>query len=299
MANIGFIGLGAMGLPMAENLLNKGHVVCGFDLSQKSLARFASHGGTVATGIADLMARSEIIFTMLPNGPIVVGMFEAPDGIIANATKSHILIDCSTTGVPSARRLHAMAQAKGVRMLDAPVSGGVGGAEAGSLAIMVGGDAEVFALVKPVLEGIGRNLVLAGPAGAGQAAKICNNMAAGIIKIAISEAFVLARKLGVEDKVFFDIASSGSAQSFALTKSCPVPGLVATSPSSRNYSNGFATKLMLKDMVLAQEAAMEAGAATVLGGAATHLFQLCANAGHGDQDNGIVYQFLLNQQPAR
>lgn len=295
MAKIGFIGLGAMGMPMASNLVRKGHTVFGYDISQKSVDRFVVHKGEGTKNIAELMLNSDVVFTMLPSGPVVLKAFEESGGVLENSKSHHILVDCSTTGVPSARKLHDLARSKGVRLIDAPVTGGVVGAEAATLTFMVGGEKEVVDLLKPIFNDIGRSVVFAGPGGSGQAAKICNNMAAGIMKIAISEAFVLSRKLGIEDKVFFDIASSGSAQAFALTKTCPVPGLVASSPSSRDYTNGFATKLMLKDMILAQEAAMEAGVATVLGGAATHLYQLCANAGHGDQDNGIVYQFLLGQ----
>jgi len=213
--------------------------------------------------------------------------------VLAHCRPDHVLIDCSTTGVPSARRMHELAKTHHLSMLDAPVTGGVIGAEAGTLTIMVGGDASLFESMRPILSVMGKTLIHAGGPSAGQAVKICNNMAAGIIKIAISEAFVLARKLGVDERVFFDVASSGSAQSFALTRTCPVPGLVESSPSTRDYANGFATKLMLKDMILAQEAAMASGAATVLGGAATQLYQLCANSGMGEKDNGIVYQFLL------
>lgn len=295
MATIGFIGLGAMGLPMAANLVRAGHSVFGFDSSAAALGAFAERGGFPSNSVAELMANADVIVTMLPNGPVLLDVLQRADGILPHCRPGQVLVDCSTTGVPSARQMHALAAEQGLPALDAPVTGGVGGAAAGTLTIMVGGDASVFERVRPVLGAMGKNLVLAGGPGTGQAVKICNNMAAGIIKIAISEAFVLARKLGVDEKTFFDVASSGSAQAFALSKTCPVPGLVESSPSSREYSNGFATKLMLKDMILAQEAAMASGAATLLGGAATHLYQLCANAGMGDKDNGIVYQFLLGQ----
>jgi len=294
--NIGFIGLGAMGLPMAINLVKGGHRVVGLDLSAQAISTFARNGGSAATSVKDVMTQSDIVFTMLPNGPGVIALFEAADGLLAHSRPGQVLVDCSTTGVPSAKKLHALAAVHGLSMLDAPVTGGVGGAEAGTLTIMVGGARDHFEGISPILAKMGGNLIHAGAATAGQAAKVCNNMAAGIIKIAISEAFILARKLGLDDKVFFDIASSGSAQAFALTKTCPVPGLVPSAPSSRNYANGFAASLMLKDMKLAQEAAMEAGAATVLGGAATQLFQLCVNAGHGDRDNSIVYQYLMGQE---
>ncbi|MFC4278064.1 3-hydroxyisobutyrate dehydrogenase [Achromobacter aloeverae] len=294
MAKIGFIGLGAMGLPMARNLLARGHHVCGHDASPRAIQAWVDAGGAVAPDLADLVAGADVVITMLPSGPIVLDVFER--GIWPYARNGQVFIDCSTSGVPSARRLHVAAAERGHSMLDAPVTGGVAGAEAATLTFMVGGDAKVFESMKDVLSAMGAKLVYTGGPSTGQAVKVCNNMAAGIIKIAISEAFVLARKLGVEDQVLFDVASAGSAQAFALTRTCPVPGLVASSPSSRDYRNGFATSLMLKDMILAQEAAMSAGAPTVLGGAATHLYQLCAGAGLGDLDNGIVYQYLLGQQ---
>ncbi len=294
MARIGFIGLGAMGLPMAKNLLARGHQVTGHDASPRAVQPWADAGGTVAPGVAELVAGADVVITMLPSGPIVLDVFERE--IWPHARADQVFIDCSTSGVPSARRLHIMAAEQGYALLDAPVTGGVTGAEAATLTFMVGGDKNVFASMQDVLSAMGAKLVYTGGPSTGQAVKVCNNMAAGIIKIAISEAFVLARKLGVDDQVLFDVASAGSAQAFALTKTCPVPGLVASSPSSRDYRNGFATALMLKDMVLAQEAAMSAGAATVLGGAATHIYQLCAAAGLGDRDNGIVYQYLLGQQ---
>jgi len=294
MRKIGFIGLGAMGLPMAKNLLAQGHQVIGYDTALTAARDLADAGGSIATDVASLVKAVDVCITMLPNGPIVLNVFERD--ILPHANPAQVFIDCSTSGVPSARRLHILAAELGLSMLDAPVTGGVGGAQAGTLTFMVGGDEAVFASVREVLAAMGDKLVHAGGPSTGQAVKVCNNMAAGIIKIAISEAFILAKKLGVDDKVLFEVASAGSAQSFALTKTCPVPGLVATSPSSREYQNGFATDLMLKDMVLAQEAGMSAGAATVLGAAATQLYQLCSSAGLGDKDNGIVYQYLLGKQ---
>lgn len=291
MGPIGFIGLGAMGLPMARNLLSRGYDVLGFDSDARP--DFIAAGGRMAASVRDVAEQAETIITMLPNGPIVLNVLA--NGILPFARPGQLLVDCSTIGVPSARQLHALAAAQGLRVLDAPVTGGVGGAQAATLTFMIGGDETVFAGARELLSAMGSKLVYAGAASNGQAVKICNNMAAGIIKIAISEAFVLARQLGVDERVFFEVAAAGSAQAFALTKTCPVPGLVETSPSSRDYQNGFATSLMLKDMVLAQEAAMASGAATVLGGAATHLYQLCANAGLGDRDNGIVYQYLSGQ----
>ncbi|MEN4918908.1 3-hydroxyisobutyrate dehydrogenase [Achromobacter spanius] len=291
MTRIGFIGLGAMGLPMATNLLAQGHPVIGYDTVDRPA--FVQAGGRAAGSIRELVEDADVIITMLPNGAVVLDVVATQ--VLPHVRPGQVLIDCSTIGVPSARKLHALAAEHGLAALDAPVTGGVGGAQAGSLTFMIGGDEAVFSAMRGVLAVMGAKLVYAGAAGNGQAVKICNNMAAGIIKIAISEAFVLARQLGVDERTFFEVASAGSAQAFALTRTCPVPGLVESSPSSRDYTNGFATSLMLKDMVLAQEAAMASGAATVLGGAATHLYQLCANAGLGDRDNGIVYQFLSAQ----
>lgn len=291
MARIGFIGLGAMGLPMAQNLVARGHDVLGFDTVARPA--FVAAGGRMAGSVREAVEHAETIVTMLPNGAIVLEVVGTE--ILPHVRPGQLLVDCSTIGVPSARQLHARAAASGLAVLDAPVTGGVGGAQAATLTFMVGGDEAVFAAARDLLSAMGTKLVYAGGAGNGQAVKICNNMAAGIIKIAISEAFVLARQLGVDERVFFEVAAAGSAQAFALTKTCPVPGLVESSPSSRDYQNGFATNLMLKDMVLAQEAAMASGAATVLGAAATHLYQLCATAGLGERDNGIVYQYLSGQ----
>lgn len=291
MARIGFIGLGAMGLPMAQNLVARGHDVLGFDSAARPA--FTASGGRLAASVREVVEHAETLFTMLPNGAIVLDVVASQ--VLPHIRPGQLLVDCSTIGVPGARQLHALAAERGLAVLDAPVTGGVGGAQAATLTIMVGGDEAVFGAARELLAAMGSKLVYAGGPGNGQAVKICNNMAAGIIKIAISEAFVLARQLGVDERLFFEVAAAGSAQAFALTRTCPVPGLVESSPSSRGYQNGFATSLMLKDMVLAQEAAMASGAATVLGGAATHLYQLCANAGLGDQDNGIVYQYLSRQ----
>src|SRR5690554_4360654 len=261
---IGFIGLGAMGYPMAVNMCKKGYDVLGLDIIDTSMQRFVADGGKAATSINDIVEHSEIVVTMLPTG---VHVKECLQQLIDAGLSQTQLIDFSTTGVESALDVHELGTQHGIRVLDAPVSGGVMGADKGTLAIMVGGDPGDFDAARPVLDAVGKAITYAGGPGCGQAVKICNNMAAGIIKIAISEAFALARSLGVDQKVLFDVASNSSANCFALTSTCPVPGLVPTAPSSHAYQGGFATRLMLKDMKLAQAAAATYGVPVTLGSA--------------------------------
>jgi 3-hydroxyisobutyrate dehydrogenase len=288
MAKIGFIGLGNMGLPMAGNLVKAGHVVVGFDLLADNLERAGSRGinrGGSAEGVARDV---EIIVTMLPAGKQVLDVYNG--GVLTAAKPGTLFIDSSTIDVTSARKAHQLAAAAGMLTLDAPVSGGVAGAEAASLTFMAGGTAAAFTQAKPILESMGRRVIHCGEAGAGQAAKICNNMMLGINMIGVSEAFTLAEKLGLSPKALFDVASASSGQSWALTSYCPVPGLVPTAPANNNYKPGFASALMLKDLKLAQEAAAVAGASTPLGAVAAQLFGLHNAWGEGDADfSGIIH----------
>jgi 3-hydroxyisobutyrate dehydrogenase len=289
MARIGFIGLGNMGAPMAANLLRSGHDVAGFDVAPALLAAF---GGKRAASAAEAARGADIVISMLPSGDIVKRVYLGEGGVIAAAGKTALLIDCSTIDVASAREVAGAAAQAGLAMLDAPVSGGVAGAEAGTLTFMVGGEAEAFARAQSLLEAMGRNIVHAGGAGAGQAAKICNNMVLGISMLAVSEAFVLADRLGLDRQKLFDISSKASGQCWALTSYCPVPGPVPAAPSNRDYAPGFAANLMLKDLRLAQAAAAATGAATPLGQHAAALYEAVVAAGEGTLDFSVVFPYL-------
>ena len=279
MARIGFVGLGNMGLPMARNLQRAGHAVAGFDLSA---AQMDALGGGVASA-AEAASGADVVITMLPAGRHVR---EAWPAMAAAARPDAILIDCSTIEVATAREIAA-----GVTqpMLDAPVSGGVMGAEHGTLTFMVGGSEQGFAAARPVLEAMGRTVVHCGAAGAGQAAKACNNMLLAISMIGTCEAFILAEKLGLSHQALFDVASKSSGQCWSLTTYCPVPGPVPGSPANRDYQPGFAAALMLKDLGLAQAAALETGAASPLGAAALELYRRFA-AENGAMDfSGVIH----------
>jgi 3-hydroxyisobutyrate dehydrogenase len=287
MARIGFIGLGNMGLPMAGNLVKAGNVVEGFDLLDANLERAGSRGIKAERSAEDAAKAAEVVITMLPAGKQVLEVYP---GVLAAARSGTLFIDSSTIDVASARTAHRLATQAGMLALDAPVSGGVGGAEAASLTFMAGGTATAFAQARPLLESMGRRVIHCGEAGAGQAAKICNNMMLGINMIGVSEAFTLAEKLGLAPAALFAVASASSGQSWALTSYCPVPGLVATAPANNNYKPGFASALMLKDLKLAQEAAAAAGASTPLGAAAAQLFGLHNAWGEGGTDfSGIIH----------
>jgi 3-hydroxyisobutyrate dehydrogenase len=292
MARIGFIGLGNMGLPMASNLIKAGHDVMGFDVLPQGVERLKAAGGKAGRGIADLAAQSEIIITMLPAGKHVREVYLDDAGILANARRGTLLIDSSTIDVESARAVEEAARSKGMMMLDAPVSGGVGGAQAATLTFMVGGSSAAFAHAHPVLSTMGKTVVHAGEAGAGQAAKICNNMILGISMIGVCEAFVLAEKLGLDKQKLFDISSKASGQCWSLTTYCPVPGPVPTSPANREYQAGFTAAMMLKDLRLAQEAARASGATTPLGAEAAAIYGLYVGQGEGARDFSGIIQFL-------
>ena len=286
MATIGFIGLGNMGAPMAGNLVKKGHAVRGFDLLPANLEAGMARGVSAAKSTADAVSDCDVVVTMLPAGKHVVTVY----GEALKAAKPGTLfIDSSTIDVASARTAHEMAAAHKMLSLDAPVSGGVGGAEAATLTFMAGGSGDAFAKAKPIIEAMAKRVVHCGTAGAGQAAKICNNMILGISMIGVSEAFVLAEKLGLEKQALFDVASTSSGQCWSLTSYCPVPGPVPASPANNGYKPGFAAALMVKDLTLAQEAAQAAGATTPMGALAAQMYRLHAGAGEGGGDfSGII-----------
>ncbi len=287
MAKIGFIGLGNMGGPMAGNLVKKGHSVIGFDLVADFLKRAEARGVKSAASAADAVKDADVVVTMLPAGRHVLEVFGQ---VLGAAKPGTLFIDSSTIDVASARTAHDLAKQAKMLSLDAPVSGGVGGAEAASLTFMAGGSAEAFDKARPVLEAMGRKIVHCGDAGAGQAAKICNNMILGISMIGVSEAFVLAEKLGLSHQALFDVASTSSGQCWSLTTYCPVPGPVPSSPANNDYKPGFASALMVKDLKLAQEAAAASGATTPLGAMAAQLYALHNAWGEGSADfSGIIH----------
>ncbi|TYR32437.1 3-hydroxyisobutyrate dehydrogenase [Mesorhizobium microcysteis] len=289
MTTIAFIGLGNMGNPMAANLVKAGHEVHGFDLVPDNLKAAQGNSVAVADSAAAAVKGASVVITMLPAGKHVLAVYE---DIVAAAEKGTLFIDSSTIDVDSARKAHEIAAAAGMLSVDAPVSGGVGGAEAGTLTFMAGGSGEAFAKAEPILQPMAGKVVHCGDAGAGQAAKICNNMILGISMIGVGEAFVLAEKLGLSHQALFDVASTSSGQCWSLTTYCPVPGPVPTSPANRDYKPGFAAALMLKDLKLAQEAAQSAGAVTPLGAEATQLYALFNAMGHGGTDFSGIIKFL-------
>ena len=296
MSTIAFIGLGNMGGPMAANLVKAGHRVLGYDRVSTALDAFGKAGGSAATSAAAAMAEAEIVITMLPAGPQVREVYTGEGGVLAVAKKGALLIDCSTIDVETARAVSGAAAGRGFDMLDAPVSGGVGGAAAGTLTFMVGGSAPGFERAKPILEKMGKTIVHAGPAGNGQAAKICNNMMLGISMIAVCEGFQLAQKLGLDVQKLFDISSKSSGQCWAMTNYCPAPGPVPAAPSNRDYQPGFTAEMMLKDMKLAQQAAQASGAATPMGAEAAALYQLLVGSGAGAKDFSVMFRFLAGQR---
>ena len=288
MARIGFIGLGNMGVPMAGNLVKKGHEVKGFDLVASNLEKAQARGVAKAASAADTAKDVDTIVTMLPAGKDTIAVWGG--GMLTAAAPGTLIVDSSTIDVASARAAHQLAAEAKLLSLDAPVSGGVGGAEAATLTFMCGGSKEAFDKARPILEAMGKRAVFCGEAGAGQAAKICNNMMLGISMIGVCEAFVLAEKLGLSHQALFDVASASSGQCWSLTSYCPVPGPVPAAPSNNSYKAGFASALMLKDLKLAQEAASAAGATTPLGAAAAQIYAMHNAWGEGGTDfSGIIH----------
>ena len=292
MARIGFIGLGNMGLPMAHNLLKAGHQVEGVDVNPAAVDKLKAAGGAAVETAKSAAARADVVITMLPAGQQVREVYLGSSGIIENANPGTLLIDCSTIDVETARTVAAAAEEKGLMMLDAPVSGGVGGATAGTLTFMVGGPVQAFTRAESILQKMGKTIVHAGGPGNGQAAKICNNMILGVSMIAVSEAFVLAEKLGLEHQKLFDVASKSSGQCWALTSYCPVPGPVPASPANRDYQAGFTAAMMLKDLKLSQAAAKASGATTELGAAAAAIYARYVESGEAARDFSGIIRFV-------
>lgn len=287
MSGIAFIGLGNMGGGMAANLARHGHSVRAFDLSAEALAKAEAAGCAVAASAAEAVAGADVIVTMLPAGAHVASVWRG--SVFPNAAPGTLLIDCSTIDVATARQLADEAAAHGLVAVDAPVSGGIAAAAAGTLTFMVGGSDEGFERARPILEAMGKAVIHAGAAGAGQTAKICNNMLLGASMVATAEAFLLAQKLGLDPQRFYDIASVSSGQCWSMTSYCPLPGVGPESPADRGYQGGFAAALMLKDLRLAAEAAASAGAATPMGDRARDLYEAFVDSGQGQLDfSGIA-----------
>ena len=289
MASIAFIGLGNMGGPMTANLVKAGHKVVAFDLVAASRDQAKADGAAIAESSVAAVKGADTVITMLPAGKHVLSVW---NDVAPSMTKGALIIDCSTIDVESAKAAHVLAAKHGMASVDAPVSGGTGGAKGASLTFMCGGGDKAFAAAKPVLENMGKRIVHCGGGGAGQAAKICNNMILAVSMIAVGEAFALAEKLGLSHQALFDVASTSSGQCWALTSYCPVPGPVPTSPANNDYKPGFAAALMVKDLTLAQDAAKATGAATPLGKHAQEIYKAFDAAGNGGVDFSGVIQHI-------
>jgi len=297
MTSIGFIGLGHMGAPMAHNLVKKGQNVFVFDLNQKAIDHLVQEGAKAVSSLKELSQSVDVIMTMLPTGRDVEAVYAGTDGILRHAKPATLLIDSSTVSVDDARALHQLANKAGMRMIDAPVSGGVAAATAATLTFMVGGDESDFAYAKPILSLMGKAVIHAGPIGNGQAAKVCNNMILGISMIAVSEAFMLGSKLGLDPKKLFEISSQSSGQCWSMTTYCPVSGILPNVPANNDYQPGFTAAMMLKDLRISQMAAQSVGAATPLGAEATALYTLFNNLGHRDLDFSAIIKMIEGALP--
>jgi len=289
MSKIGFIGLGNMGMPMAKNLVVAGHTVKVFDTVAAVCDVAKKAGMDVVANVAETAKDVDFIVTMLPSGPIMLSVFEEA---IPAANKGTVIIDCSTVDVASALKAHETANNAGLNCLDSPVSGGITGAEAGTLTLMIGGETQTFDDAKDILNVVGGRLVHCGKGGAGQSAKICNNMLLGITMIGLSEAFVLAEKLGLDEQALYDVVSTSSGSCWSLLNYCPVAGIGKTSPADNDYKPGFAATLMLKDLTLAQQAAEETAAATPMGKRATDFYKEFIENGFGEKDFSAVINQL-------
>ncbi len=289
MARIGFIGIGNMGLPMAQNLIGAGHAVKAFDVSGQALSRIVSAGAEQASDVADAARDVEAVVTMLPAGPQVRTVYAEADGVFPAAGEGTLLIDASTIDVATSRAMHAAAAEQGFDMLDAPVSGGTIGAEAGTLTFMCGGSAAAFERARPLLENMGKNIFHAGGPGDGQGVKICNNMLAGSTMIAVCEAMNLAKGLGLDRQKLWDIVSTATGRCWSLTDYCPTPGLAPAAASNNDFRPGFTGAMMLKDMRLSQDASIDTGVPTPMAAAAAALYSIYCNGGGAEDDfSGII-----------
>ena len=295
MANIGFIGLGHMGLPMAGNLAKAGHQVKGFDLSAKALEAAEKLGVSPASGFTEVVKGVDVVIAMVPEGKHSRAVFLGDDGVLAKVSNEILLIDCSTIDVATSRAIHEEAAKAGFDMVDAPVSGGVGGAEGATLTFMVGGSDKAFTRAQPILDPMAGKIFHCGAAGNGEAVKIVNNMLLAISMIGVSEAFALGKRLGIDDQVLFDVTSTSSGRCWSLDTYCPVPGPVPTSPANRDYAPGFGADMMLKDLRLAKVAAEETRATTPLGNHAERLYSDLSEKGGGALDFSGIFK-MLNEE---
>ena len=291
MSTIGFIGLGNMGQHMARNLIKAGHSLKVFDLSEENVRYVAQSGAKAAASAAEAAADVDFVVTMVPVGADVRRVL-VDAGVIGAARPGTIMIDSSTIDVDTARAMHEAAAKAGYRFLDAPVSGGVVGAEQATLTFMCGGDKDTFETARSVLAGMGKNIVHCGGPGQGQVVKICNNMMAAVNMLVAAEALVMGEKLGVDRKALYDVITTSTGRSYALERSCPIPGPVPNAPSSNGFKPGFMAKLMLKDLRLSQMAAQSAGASTPLGAAATAAYAMHIENGNGDLDSSSIIKLL-------
>lgn len=288
MAKIGFVGLGHMGLPMAINLLKAGHSVMGYDLQPSALERFSESGGTIAHNLQELAKEKDVIITMLQTGQQVLHVCLGVDGLFNKLNAGSLYIDCSTIDVKSAREVHQIAKENHLLVVDAPVSGGVAGAAAATLTFMVGGESEAYTVARPILSAMGQKIIHTGGAGSGQAAKICNNMILGTSMIAVSEAFILAKELGLSPEKLFEVVNNSSGQCWAMSKYVPVPGILENVPANNDYKPGFAAKMMLKDLLLSQNTAKSVHIETPLGAKTTEMYQQFVDQGLGDTDFSAI-----------
>ncbi|WP_298624886.1 3-hydroxyisobutyrate dehydrogenase [uncultured Legionella sp.] len=295
MARIGFIGLGHMGFPMAINLIKAGHQVTGYDLQESACSRFAEQGGFIAASLLETVKEQDILITMLQTGQQVIQVC-ITEGVFQNAKAGTLFIDCSTIDVQSSREVHVMAKEHQLLSVDAPVSGGVAGAAAATLTFMVGGTQEAFNAARTVLANMGQNIIHTGADGSGQAAKICNNMILGISMVAVSEAFNLAKELGLSAEKLFEVVSNSSGQCWAMTKYVPVPGILEHVPANNEYRPGFAAAMMLKDLLLSQNSAQAVQAQTPLGAKATELYQHFIDQGFGELDFSAIIKLIARTQ---
>ncbi len=294
MARIGFIGLGHMGLPMAINLLKAGHQLTGFDLQTEKLTTLKTAGGLAASSLQEVARNQDVLITMLQTGEQVRQVCLNDEGLFANAATNTLYIDCSSIDVQTSRDLHQQATLHQLVVVDAPVSGGVAGATAATLTMMVGGEEQAFAQAQPILAAMGQKIIHTGPAGSGQAAKICNNMILGVSMIAISEAFILADHLGLSAQKLFEIVSNSSGQCWAMSRYTPVPGILPNVPANNQYQPGFTAAMMLKDLHLSQNSAAAVGVKTPLGALATTLYQQFNQAGQGQLDFSAIIKAIAN-----
>lgn len=296
MANIGFVGLGHMGLPMAINLVKAGHQVTGYDLQATALQQFAAAGGHIAHNLHDTGTDRDVTITMLQKGQQVLQVCLGKDGLFHKAKPGSLFIDCSTIDVQTSREVHNLAKENHLLSVDAPVSGGVAGAAAGTLTFMVGGEQKAFSAAQSILASMGQKIIHTGDAGSGQAAKICNNMILGISMIAVSEAFTLAKQLGLAPEKLFEVVSSSSGQCWAMTKYVPVPGILDHVPANNDYKPGFAAAMMLKDLLLSQDSAQSVHVTTPLGARTTELYQHFIDQGMGESDFSAIIKFIEQAQ---